>query len=277
MKLLIVLSSLIIVQAGVIKEDEETCDGVNVDNKYHDKEVLKAELDRPYLLAVDYSNNVVYFSYSITASDDEFKTARLNLETKEFQDIKGVNNGFAQTVDPKTNDVYIGGSDGIYKYNYNTDKAEFYGAKDENIWTLFVKDDIYYSSFPSQFLYVSNNDTFERFKDLEDTKVDNFLIDKEDLIFFTNGTGLYSQKKGSKDAEFYEDSTGIRGITLDVNGNVYVCKSDGIYSVDKTMMYLIKIADLDDAFGVAFDKDNNIIYSDATQLIRLKPNEDKNC
>lgn len=277
MKAIIILSIILAAYAGVIKED---CDGIKINNIYHDLEVLHENLDRPYLLTVDHSTNIVYFSHSVLENEEnEFKTARINLNTKEFKNIKGVNNGFAQTVDQKTHEIYIGGSDGIYKYDYGTDKAEFIGQKDVDIWNLYFKDVLYFSVYPSQFLYIFENGQASRFKDLEDTKVDSFVIDQNNTMFFTNATGLYSQQKGTKDTVLYEEFkvVGVRGMTTDINGNVYVCLRNGVYAVNKEIVGLEKVLDIDDAFGVAFDNDNNIVYGDASRLVRLKPNKSKSC
>lgn len=287
MKFLVILLNIVIIQAGVIKEEniiedkneEELCPGVIVNGVYHDLEELKSGLDRPYQLAVDYSTNTLFFSYSLNEKDDVFKTAYINLNTKEFSDIAGVNNGFAQTVDQNNHEVYIGGSDGLYKYNINTKSTELFGAKDTNIWSIYFKDLLYYTGFPSQFLYTYVNGESQRYKNLEDTKVDQFVIDNDDVIFFTNATGLFSQEKDTKDAVLYQEYPidGPRGLTTDLNGDVYVCMFDGIYKVNKDETLLKKLLDIDDAFGMAFDNENNIIYSDATKLIRLKPNKEKAC
>ncbi|XP_026748477.3 ommochrome-binding protein-like [Galleria mellonella] len=278
MELTFLLCILVIVQAGVIKE-KESCEGVIINEIYHDVEVLKSELDRPYLLAIDRSTNTLYFSFSESKEDDVFKSARLDLNTKQYSTIDDVSNGFAQTVDEKTHEVYIGGNDGLYKYDPASNKAEFIGERGTDIWTIFYKDVLYYSVFPSQFLYTFSNGESSRFPDLQDTKVDHFIIDNENIMFFTNATGLYSQEKGTNTATLYQDlpENGARGMTLDVNGNVHVCYQDGIFRVDKEESKLDKLVELDDAFGVAFDKDNNIIYADATSVVRLKPNKNKTC
>ncbi|XP_047032672.1 ommochrome-binding protein-like [Helicoverpa zea] len=274
--ILLCLCGLISTQAGVVKEGNE-CTGVTINGVYYDAETLREGLDRPYLLAVDYSTNNLYFSYNVKENEDFFKSARLNLNTKEFHNIEDISNGFAQTVDQVTHDVYIGGSDGIYKYNFGENKAELIGEKGSNIWSLYFKDVLYYSVFPAQFLYILEDGQGRRFVDLEDTKVDQFVIDNQDDIFFSNATGLFSQKKGTKDAVLYLESPVLRSLTTDKNGNAYACLQDGIYTIKKSSTSLEKVLEVDDAFGLAFDVDNNIVYSDATRLVRLKVNKHKKC
>ncbi|XP_028161263.1 ommochrome-binding protein-like [Ostrinia furnacalis] len=280
MKLALVLAILTIAKAGVIKEEttEKPCDGVLVNGVYHEKDVIKEDLDRPYMLAIDNKTGTLYFSYSVKENDDVFKSARINLETKEFNDIDIVN-GFAQTIDAANHIVYIGSNNGIYQYYPNTDTAEYFGQRGADIWAIYFKDALYFSEFPSQFLYTFINGTAVRFRDLEDTKVDHFIIDKDDDMFYTNATGLYAQKKGTKDAVLYEEfpHVGPRGVATDVNGNVYVCLRDGIFAVDKTEHSLKKAVDVHECFGIAFDVDNNIVYADYRSIVRLKPNKEKSC
>lgn len=280
MKVLLILSGLISIRAGVIKEEQNDCPGVKINGVYYEPETLRRELDRPYILAVDYSTNNLYFSYNIKSDTDDFRSARLNINTKEFNNIEGVVNGFAQTVDQKTHDIYIGGSDGIYKYDYGNNQAEIFGAPGENIWNLYFKDVLYYSTFPNQFLYTLEDGESKRFPDLEDTKVDHFVIDNENDMFYTNTTGLYSQKKGTKDAVLYANTAelkSMRSLTTDLNGQVFACLEDGIYAVKKSSKSLEKVVSINDGFGLAFDNDNNIVYSDATSLVRFKINRHKKC
>lgn len=266
----LILSSLLTIQAGVLV-DEANCSGIKINGQYYNEEILMQDLDRPYSLAVDYSPNILYFSYNIKgSSDDESRSARLNLITKEFSNIEGINNGFAQTVDQKTHEVYIGGSDGIYKYDYATNKAELYAQKGSNIWHLYFNQHLYFSIFPTQVLYVLRDGNPSRFEYLEDTKVDHFVIDNENDIFFTNATGLYSVKAESKNATLYVENPVVRSLTTDKNGNVYLCLQDGVYAVRKSTQSLEKIYSIDDGFGLAFDNENNIVYADAIKVVRLK-------
>lgn len=206
-------------------------------------------------------------------------TAKIELKDKEFKKITSVPSGFAQSVDSTNDEVYIGANNGIYKYDPKKDTAELYAANGTNIWILYFHDDLYYSDFPLQFLYVVKNGESVRFKDLEDTKVDMFVIDKDDDIFYSNDTGLYGQKKGTKDAKLYKvfDISSARGLTIDKNGIVHACMKDGVYVVNKIAKRFDKILELDDGFGVAFDRNNNMVYSDANSVYILKPDKNLTC
>ncbi|XP_026317941.1 ommochrome-binding protein-like [Hyposmocoma kahamanoa] len=277
MKLLLLLGAFVLVRTTPVPK---TCTGVRITNSpvLYEREVLKTGVDRPYMLVVDYSSNILYFSYSTEGEKDSFQAASIDLKDKEFKNITCVPNGFAQAVDSTNNEVYIGG-DGIYKYDPKKDTAELYAAKDANIWLLYFHDDLYYAEYPSQFLYVVHNSGAVRAKDLEDTKVDMFVIDNDNDIFYSNDTGIYCQKKGTKDAQLYKefDDASARGLTTDKNGKVHACMVDGIYVVNKDAKRFDKIVEIDDAFGVAFDRNNNIVYSDAIGVYMLKPNENLTC
>ncbi|CAG4960789.1 unnamed protein product [Parnassius apollo] len=278
MKLYIFLSCIVVIHGAAISD--EKCDGITIDGVYYDKEVLKTDLDRPYSLVVDFGTNVLYFSYNLYHTDDIFKTAKINLDTKDFAKLDGVENGFGQTVDQTNHVLYIGTSKGIYKYNNTDNTAKLYAAHDTDIGDVYFKDELYYSEFPSLFVYTVKDGQTERFKDLEETQVTHFAIDDEEDMFYVNSTGLYSQKKNTKDSVLYKEMNygeGFRGITTDVNGKVYICFSDGIYKVNKHTTTVEKMVDVDDAFGAAFDGNNNIVYANSTSLIYLKASENKNC
>lgn len=268
-----ILFLTITITNGVVIAD--TCDGVTINEVYYKKEILLEGLARPYLLVFDNKSNVLYYSVNRNPDSEDFHSAYLNLNNKESFVIEDVPNGFAQTVDERNHDVYIGGDDGIFLFNYNTKTSSFFSAKSVNIWRLYFNDILYYINFPNQFLYTLINGEIKRFKYLEDTKVDHFLIDREDDMFYVNETGFYMQKKGTKDALKLDNISDVRALTMDAFGRVFLCTSEGIFSVDKSKGNVEKIVALDDGFGLAFDSNNHIIYSEATDIVRLVPSDVK--
>ncbi|XP_011559914.2 ommochrome-binding protein [Plutella xylostella] len=271
----LLLSCLLLSQAGAKPVDENK----EVNDCNYTAELLKEKLDRPYLLSTDYNTNTIYFSYTVPSKTDEgvenFTSAYIHLNTKDYGTINNVQDGFAQSVDQKTGDVYIGGSDGIYKYDHNTKNAELLGAKDTDIWMIYFKEVLYYSVFPSQFLYTLVDGTSTRFSDLEDTKVDHMVIDNENDIFFTNETGLFSQKKGTKNAVFFANNISVRALTTDMNGKPYICLNNGVYSINKKEIKLDLVFETVDAFGLTFDSENNFVCSDDTSIYRIKADKHK--
>ncbi|KAJ0170619.1 hypothetical protein K1T71_013990 [Dendrolimus kikuchii] len=268
MKLILILSGLLTIQAGVVKR--ETCDGVTVYGVCHKQEILHKNIAYPALLTADLKSNVLYFTYYLP--NFARAIARLNLDTKEFKNIEGVTGAFALALDRYSHDVYIEDSDSLYKYDAVDDKAMFIRAEGATIWSVYYKDALSYSSlFPMKSLYTFENEVSKKLPDLEDTKVDQFFID-DAFIYFTNDTGLYSQKKGTKDTVLYNSPRlTIRGFALDTKGIVHICTIDGVYVVKEDSLTVEKIVDLEQAYGCAFDQNNNIVYSDSVKLVRLLP------
>ncbi|KAM3968992.1 ommochrome-binding protein-like [Aphomia sociella] len=252
---------------------KQSPEGIYVNGIYHEKEILLSDIVRPSLLTVDHSSNVLYFS--ILHKDEEdlpHRPARLDLNTKEFKVID-VDGGYALTVDQKTGDVFIGGDDGLYKYDPSSNIVEFIGEKGKNILTIYHKDILYFTTVDCRFLYTFTNGRSTKFQDIQNLEVENLIIDCNDDMFFINDDGLYCQKKGMSNAILYaglKDSSPL-SLTADANGTIHVCYREGVFKVNKATASLIKVLDLDQAFGATFDSENNIIYADLRTIVRLKP------
>lgn len=278
MKLLVLLGAIVLVRATPVPEN---CNGVRFTNSpvVHERVVLKAGVTQPFNLAVDRHSNTLYFSYS-SAEIGKSTTAKVNLNNKEFKNIDSVPNGFAQAIDSTNNEVYIGSEHGIYKYDPETDTAELYAANNSNIWSLYYhNNELYYTITPEQSLHVVRNGESTKVKGIEQRKVDFIVFDKDDDVFYSNNDGIYGQKKGTEEAELFKtfDDASLRGLTTDKNGVVYASMFDGIYVVNKGSTKFTKIVELHEAYGVAFDNNNNVIYSDEHGVYLLKPNDKLTC
>ncbi|XP_026753391.2 ommochrome-binding protein-like [Galleria mellonella] len=257
----------------------KSAERIHINGILYDKEILKTDLVRPSLLTVDSNSNTLYFSF-ISKDDENYKSARLDLNTKQFNTIDDVVGGYAHAADQKTGDVYIGCDDGLYKYDPITNKTEFIGEKGGNILSIFYKDVLYYTKLGTlRFLHTFTNGEASRCLELQDLEVENFCIDNEDMMFFVNDNGIYGQKKGTYHATLYEGLPDdyAECLTADVNGVVHVCyRGKGIFKINKETACIEKVADLGKDFGATatFDKDNNIVYADATRVIRLVPTVD---
>ncbi|XP_073965614.1 ommochrome-binding protein-like [Choristoneura fumiferana] len=205
------------------------CEGPIINNIHYSKIVLKNGIYYPRSLAYDHSTTSLFFSYCPDIENYTVRSAKINLNTNVFEDIEGVRNGFVQTVDVNSNDVFIGGSDGVYKYDKLTKIAELYGANGTVIWKLFSKDVVYFSEYPSQFLYKIVDGVVYRLRDLEETKAKNFVIDDYDYLYFTNNSGLFRQKKDTKDAVYYEGTKDmyISGLSISNLGDVHASTDNG--------------------------------------------------
>lgn len=261
-----------VAQAAV---SEKACEAVFFDGKPYSEQLMKAGLYKPASLAVDHKTRTLYFNYLQRNSNVDYKTAKLDLTTKHLKQID-VDNGFSLAVDQKRHLAYIGGTKGLYKYDAASSKAKLI-LPAVSAWKLYFKDALYYIEFITQTVYKYADGKSKPFKGLLDTKVYYFAMDDDNYIVYSNGTGVFGKNKDSSEAVLYKEVKSvdeIREIALDRKGRFFVCSNDGVYRVDKVKQTLEKVADIQNAYGMTFDADNNLIFSKENELIRLVPNND---
>ncbi|XP_050343504.1 ommochrome-binding protein-like [Nymphalis io] len=268
MKILVLL--VVFTHSVTARFIDEKCDGVIVHNINHIKEVLKENIDSPYQLAIDYDTNMLFFSYSGYENISKFFSAYINLKTNEFQIIDGINGGFANAVDDRSNTVYLGGNDGIYKFDFETKRAHHIDGTTHNIWQIFFKKDLYYTNYPQEQVYVYKDGHSQSLPELFETHAMLVAIDNNDNIYFSNSTGLYVHKKAKNYVSFLGDYN-LNGITSDITGNLYFSTPDGIYFIDDKSKRIEKLATIENIYGMAVESDGNIIYASQDKLVRLKP------
>ncbi|XP_047528913.1 ommochrome-binding protein-like [Vanessa atalanta] len=268
MKLLVLL--VVLAYSATARIIDENCDGIIVHNINHIKEVLKENIDSPYQLAIDYDTNMLFFSYSSYDNVSKFISAYINLKTNEFQIINGINGGFANGVDGRSNTVYIGGNDGIYKFDFESKRAQHIDGTTHNIWQMFFKNDLYYTNYPQENVYVYKDGESERVPELLETKAMLVAIDNNDNIYYSNSSGLFVHKKAKNYVSYLGDYN-LNGITSDISGNLFFSTPDGIYSIDDKSKRIEKLATITNIYGVAVESDGNIIYASQDSIVRLKP------
>lgn len=254
---------------------DETCDGVIVHNIYHNKEIIKEDINSAYQLAIDYDKNTLFFSYSKADVGSMFNSAYINLKTNEYKEIEGINGGFANAVDGQTKTVYLGGSDGIYKFDYETCRATHIDGVNDNTWQIFIKKNIYYTTYPDEYVYVYKNSQSERVPEMLETKAMLVALDNNDNIYFSNSSGLFVHKKVKNYVIFLGDYN-LNSITNDVNGNLFFSTPEGVYFIDDKSEQVKKLVSIDNIYGVVVEKDGNIIYASENSIVRLKPSK-TNC
>ncbi|XP_075986620.1 ommochrome-binding protein-like isoform X2 [Anticarsia gemmatalis] len=269
--ILLVLVSAVRAQNG---SELIMCDGVVFNNVYYDKELLFSGLGRPYNLMMHKFSGVIFFSHTIqNGTQVDFGIMACHIEKRTCRDIHGVPGGYALAYDGGNDDIYFGGHDGIYKYNFLTKKAEFFAEEGKSIWGIFVRRNFYYIEYPTQKLYVYQDDTFVKVAEATDIEVDNFFISKQLDIYFSNKTALYKVEKNSRQPIVLNDEIAVRQIAEDIYGDIYFCASDGIYVEDKPYHKSKKVADIHQAFGMTFDEVDHIIYSDKDAIYRMRPSK----
>ncbi|KAF9406334.1 hypothetical protein HW555_013258 [Spodoptera exigua] len=163
---------------------EIACNRLKIGDNWYDRDTLWANIGRPYNLNVHRSSNSLFFSYSLpeTYADVDFQLAYFNIDTREYQTIAGIRGGCSVAIDQMNDEIYLGGSDGIYKYNMLTKLADFYKEKGKNIWSLFYKKNLFYISYPDQKLHIEYDGKFATVKEFENFEIDYFhFTGKEEL------------------------------------------------------------------------------------------------
>ncbi|XP_052751236.1 ommochrome-binding protein-like [Galleria mellonella] len=250
--------------------DSILCDGIIFHNVYYDKELLFNNLGKPYNLILHKFSGILFFSHTLqNDTHTDFAIMACDVNKKQCSNIQGVPGGYAIAYDPGNDDIFFGGHDGIYKYNFLTGSAEFFAEEGKSIWGLFVRRNFYYIEYPTQKLYVYNDDSFVEVAEARNIEVDHFFISRNMDIYFSNKTALYKVEKNTKRPIVLNDEIIIRQIVEDGYGDTYFCGSDGIYIEDKPYHRISKLADINQAFGLAFDEHDHILYSDQDAIYKL--------
>lgn len=279
MKPLLILCVIAIISAKESKKNESKCEGIHIRDKFHRKQVLGMGLNRPYQLSYDQTEHRVYFSYNVGKdNEDSFEIGYLIKGHHEHRVLKTVENGFATAIDNKNGILYIGSNEGIFKKHLKTNGSEVERViTKHDVWDIFFKDHLYFITYPAQHLYkiITEKDKkiAEREKHIHE-KIYQFAIDGDNDIYITNDTGLYRIKNGTKDRVWYEGPTVYRAIEINNKGIAHFSAQNAIYVPNKTNHSLEKIAHIKNLFGITFDSDDNIIYSDPHEIVKLLP---ENC
>lgn len=250
---------------------EVSCDRVKMGDNWYDKEFVWSKQGKPYNLNIHKVSNTLFFSYSMpeSYSDMDFQLGYYDLDTGEYSTIAGIKGGCSVAIDQMNDDIYLGGSDGIYKYNMLTKLADFYQEKGKNIWSLFFKKNLFYISYPDQKLHIQYDGKFANVKEFEDIEIDQFHVSNHNVIYYANKTGFYRYDNEKMAAETLSDLITVRQIVEDNEGTTYLCTNIGVFVVSTTEGFK-KVLDIKNMYGLAFDRDNSLIYSDEKNIIRLK-------
>lgn len=248
---------------------------MEVSGKLHKKHVVLADVNIPYKFSLNRSKDCLFFCINADDfSEHSFHSVVLDLKSRLATIIPGVRNGFASAVDQTTGAVYLGGSDGIYQYNFHTkDVNRLPLISGVDIFDMYFHNYLYFVDTANQNIHVLKNNLPILIPELKDYQIQHFVVDAQENVIFVNSTGLFILMKGSKLATLYDDrSINFRGATTDMQGVPHFIAQDGIYSIDENKE-LVKIITLDNGYGLAFDKDNNIIYSDERTVNKLISHE----
>lgn len=245
---------------------------VTVQGVPYKKHVILADVNIPSKFSIDRNRNNLFFCINADQlSDQSFHSVVLNLETGSTAIVPGIRNGFASAVDQNSGAIYLGGSDGIFSYNYQTgdvDKPALLSGVD--IFDMYYKDDLYFVDTANQNLNLCKDGKMKTvFPPDSRYLIHHCALDHSNTFYFVSSSGLYKRKKDSTSATLL-DNSGIqyRGVAFDIHGDPYFVAQDGIYVIKEVLRPQLIYA-VDNAFGLAFDKNNNLIYSDERSVMIL--------
>uniref|UniRef100_A0A2A4K3H5 Ommochrome-binding protein-like n=1 Tax=Heliothis virescens TaxID=7102 RepID=A0A2A4K3H5_HELVI len=260
------------------KHNSTVCEGVHVHGKLHKRHVIMNGINRPYQLAMYNHEHKIYFSYNVGEdTQDTFGIAYVKINDTMPTEIKGIKNGFAVAVDEHNKIVYFGGSDGIYSHNLTHPEGLKHLVKDRDIWDMqYLDHHLYFIQYPSQRLH--KYDAKEHNVSLQEHikgKIYQFVIDGDGDTFITTRDGLFEIKKGANHRIPYEGPKVFRAIEVNHNGVAHFCAKSAIYVAHKANHTLIEIASIKNIFGITFDSEDHIIYSNPHEIVKLVPHDCK--
>ncbi|XP_022825373.1 uncharacterized protein LOC111355606 [Spodoptera litura] len=253
-------------EAGVI---DKVVNCIVIGNVNYEREVLVTNVESPYQLVIDHDTNTLFFSYT-ARSDEVFKSAFINLKTNEFNVIPGIHGGFANAVNNQAHIVYLGGQDGVYQFDYKTKNATKLNITQDNIWQMFYKNGLYFTTYPEEKAYVYKGDKLEEVAEVKDHRVMVIGVNNDGNTVYTNSSGIFFYDKELKKSTLLSFHV-ANAITSDLVGNLYISTATGIYSVNGRSRSLKELVKIDNIYGVAMESNENIIYSSENSIIRLKP------
>ncbi|KAL0881260.1 hypothetical protein ABMA27_002357 [Loxostege sticticalis] len=229
-------------------------------------QVLKDGVGSPFNLALDRDTNTLFFSNSLYKDEESMY---LNLTDGTSGSIRDeVVSGFAHAYDSQHQILYIGGRNGIFKFDYDTKTAVNMNITNGNIWHMFYRNGLYFSTF-STFWYrtstfVYKDGKLEHIEELKKSKVISIAVDEDGSLFFADDEGLKRVKNGQF---FTVGDYIVNGFNTDANGKLYFSTPTAIYKLSGAVVK--KVASFDRIFGFAIESDRQLIYSEYQSVVRV--------
>lgn len=262
---------------------ESKCEGKHVRQVFNKIDVLEQGLNRPYQLSYYKKRHEIFFSNNVgNFTEDKFEIRRLHVSLDSNltnTKVDNVENGFAVAVDNENDVAYFGGSDGIHKYDLEVGNLNKI-TNNHDIWDMFFSKHLYFITYPDQRLYKysyfkRNHSKENEWKAVPEKwiqeKIYQFAIDKDNDVFFTNGTGLFMIRNGTEYRKHITGETVFRCIEVDNEGEAHFCGKNAIFVVNKETHALKEIVYVKNIFGLTFDNAGRIIYSNPTKIVKLTP------
>ncbi|CAG9129740.1 unnamed protein product [Plutella xylostella] len=247
------------------------------------KTVVINEMD---LLRTD---DILYYSFEPNIDDAEYyKVGFVNIAEPTNHGILTASNYSLNLgtfdVDQVNNVIYLGGSDGVYKFDTKAKKFEHFSSHGDTILSLFYKNNVYFVRNSEKEIIVKKGNEFESIL-LDDKNGDpsnvrpkvtikKFVITNNNVVVFLSSFGLYVTT-ATKNADVFRLSQNpfFRGLTMDLDGEVYAWWLDGIYKVVLEDVLadskVVKVAHVPTIGCMTFDNSNNILLTMDKSLFQM--------
>lgn len=260
---------IFLIAALTMTSADKRCTGVYVDNRYYNLNIIKDGVSHIHDLAVNRNDNTLYFTFEdVTANIPRRLLAYMDLETKIATVIDGIRNATAIAIDSFNNNVFIGGSDGLYKINQQKIPER-----------LPIQDDVISMHYKNGLYFVNRRNEAYRFEDgfasrldeLNGMKLDRLVMDDDNNIFFTQDKKLFRIKIGTRAVNTHEGHV-TNCLTTDNYSKAYICTDKGVYVYNKYKFVYDKVAELRNLKALTFHKMNEPVYAVADYIVKLSLN-----
>ncbi|KAJ0172789.1 hypothetical protein K1T71_011928 [Dendrolimus kikuchii] len=221
------------------------------------------------------ASNFLFFSFEPSIEDAEYyKVGFVDLDNPGQVGVIGAGQKFnfnfgTFDIDQSNGYVYLGGSDGIYALDTRANKLMHYSSFGDTITNIFFKNKLYFTRYNDRGIVVKRGDYFKTI--FEYIPVKNFVVTKYDFIVFLSKYGLYVGKADK--LQLVSNNAFYRGITIDLEDNVYAWWVDGIYKViienNIVDSRVEKVAHLSGIGAMTFDNKNNILITSDRALYQM--------
>ncbi|XP_004925862.1 ommochrome-binding protein [Bombyx mori] len=233
-------------------------------------EVLKDNVHNASQLVVDYQTNTLFFSHSsLFEGKTVLKSAYLNLNTKEFGEISGINSGVATAYDRSKNVVYLGGQDGIYKFNHATKSAKNLRITNYSIRQMFHSPThgLFFTTFnPEEKAFVySYGQVGDIVPELTDIKTSLIADSKKYNIYFANSAGIFVLTNiNGVLFKVHLHVIPVNGFASDFDDRLYFSTPNAIFFINENggiLEEVFRVEESETILGLAFTADGNMIYA----------------
>ncbi|CAH0718377.1 unnamed protein product, partial [Brenthis ino] len=241
-----------------------------IGSRLYKQELLTNKFKDVKELAYDSEGKNLYFMYMDDILQNSGR-ATINTITKKTNKIEGIEKNKATAVDPDTGEVYFGSEDGLYKYNPISQRAEYIGLYNMNIFKIIIRNNAMYVIDANDHMIYKIYDRGTRAVKQEiATSVLEFDVDYKKNIHFVTMCGVYCAIKNEGVVK-NKDLNVVYQFLLD-EYKTFGVTENGLYEIDCYNGTAKHVASLDFVpRSIIFGDYGDIFYSTEDNIYKLKP------